>query len=58
MRSLFHRQLQLPQAAAAELLAEYEAWEASTGNVSGQAATTEPNVGQQHWGCSQPLHAG
>ncbi|KAF6257164.1 hypothetical protein COO60DRAFT_1271527 [Scenedesmus sp. NREL 46B-D3] len=33
LRALWHRQLQLPQPAAAELLAEYEAWEASSGKV-------------------------
>eukprot|EP00775_Hariotina_reticulata_P001716 gene1716-2059_t len=31
VRSLFHRQLQLPQPAAAELLQEYEAWEEQDG---------------------------
>jgi hypothetical protein len=34
LRGLWQRQLQLPQSAAAELLAEYEAWEASSGKVS------------------------
>jgi hypothetical protein len=33
LRALWHRQLQLPQSTAAELLAEYEAWEASSGKV-------------------------
>jgi hypothetical protein len=33
LRGLWHRQLQLPQSSAAELLAEYEAWEASSGKV-------------------------
>jgi hypothetical protein len=33
LRALWHRQLQLPQSNAGELLAEYEAWEASSGKV-------------------------
>ncbi|WIA33569.1 hypothetical protein OEZ86_006693 [Tetradesmus obliquus] len=34
LRALWHRQLQLPQASAAALLAEYEAWEASSGKAA------------------------
>ncbi|KAF8058134.1 sart3 [Scenedesmus sp. PABB004] len=42
VRALWHRQLQLPQLKAAELLAEYEAWEAEHGKVARRRAAPGP----------------